>query len=205
MKKVLVTGFEPFLGSPVNPSRKIVERLSQVSGHGERFETLILPVSFAQSVSRLNALLDARDDLGAVLMFGQASGRKKISLERVGLNWRESTTPDEDGFRPALGPIDPSFAPALFSTLPLDRWKDDLAALGLPAEVSLSAGGYVCNSLYFDQLRRATHPALFVHVPYLPEQAKDGEPSLELAEMSRAAEFLLGRFVEMVGVRSSSD
>lgn len=203
MKRVLVTGFEPFLGSPVNPSREIVLKLSAEPGFGEWFDTLILPVSFSGALRELNRVLAAKPDIGAVLMFGQAGGRRKISLERVALNWLETAKPDEDGFLPAVGPIATEVSPALFSRLPLDMWKEELSPV-VPIEVSLTAGGFVCNALYFDQMRTGRIPSLFVHVPYLPAQAKDGEPSLSLEEMLIAARFLLAKFRELAGTREGT-
>lgn len=191
MKRVLVTGFEPFLGSSVNPSRELIRALTHESSLKDCIIPLVLPVSYRRSFPLLQSAWEAFEG-GAILMFGQAGGRPKISLERVALNWWESALPDEDGQRPATGPISEGEPGASFCELPLDVWRDELEAIGIPCEVSLSAGGFVCNHLYH-HVRRAMKdvPVLFVHLPFLPEQAAGGKPSLDLAKMEQAARLLI--------------
>lgn len=187
MKRILVTGFEPFLGQPINPSQRLADALPGcfTDERGFSVHSKILPVTFADG---FRALRDA-GDFDAYVMFGQAAGRERVSLERVALNWIETRHPDEKGVKPDPKPISISGPAAFVSPLPLDRWCEDLNQNNLKAEVSLSAGGYVCNHLYYSLaehlLERAPH--LFVHVPYLPEQAKNGEPSMEFARMLEAA------------------
>lgn len=114
-------------------------------------------------------------------MLGQASGRPHICLERVALNWIETTSPDESGWIPPLGPINPSSEKIFFTDLPVEKWVSQLAEEDLKVSVSLSAGGYVCNHLYFSVLRylaslKMKQSACFIHVPYLPEQTIGKEP-----------------------------
>ncbi len=65
----------------------------------------------------------------------------------------------------------------------------ELRAQGLPAEVSNSAGTFVCNHVFYRLMHAlATEPELrgtrggFVHVPWLPEQ---GSPGMELGDVVR--------------------
>lgn len=189
-RPLLVTGFRPFLGESLNPSQEILARLSDLAS----VRTLLLPVSFEGSVAALKGAMAAADFSG-LLMLGQAGGRSRISLERVALNWIETAHPDEEGARPATGVILPEGPPALLSSLPLESWRERLEARGIPAEVSLSAGGYVCNHLlYHASVLFPTVPSLFTHVPYLPEQAREGQPSLALNDMEAAVRVLIAAF-----------
>lgn len=186
-RRILVTGFKPFLGETLNPSAILLDWL-KVEFNGE-VETLLLPVSFKDAPKTLEQHLKHQDhDL--ILLLGQAGGRSKVSLERVALNWIESEFPDEDGFLPQQGVISPGENGALLTSLPLSEWKTRLVDQGLPVEISLSAGGYVCNYLYYStmkmqQLQRTKHNVCFIHVPYLPEQvlSKPLTPSMDLEIM----------------------
>lgn len=203
-KKVLVTGFEPFLGEPINPSAMILTEIRKNFEFSGSVETLLLPVSFSKAAKILSEkIVSAKETYQVVLMLGQAGGRKRICLERVALNWIETEHPDEDGVNPSQGRIDEIAAAAFFSTAPVSDWKSLLASQGLPVEVSLSAGGYVCNYLYFKALQlRLSLPSspqmCFIHVPYLPEQvlgkpAENGVslPSLPLNQMVQGVELIL--------------
>lgn len=198
MKKILVTGFLPFAGRTVNPSQVLVERLAGLSRFEGKIRVEVLPVSYQRASERVREILEGDDSIGAVLMFGLAQKRTKISLERAALNWVESGIADEDGEKPVPGPFLPGRQLAYFSSLPLSEWVKELNDDGIPAEVSLSAGGYVCNATSYsvadllsgDDLER---PALFVHVPLFTDLAIDGEPSLDRGLQEKASEFLLER------------
>jgi pyroglutamyl-peptidase len=178
--KLLVTGFQPFLNETVNPSGLLLEALAPE--FSQQIETLLLPVSYKKSASTLRARWKAKGPYRGLLMLGQAAGRKAVCLERVALNWSETSIADEDGERLKPGPLRPEAPSAVISEFFPSSWKDLLNAEG-PTEISFSAGTYVCNSIYFEALSRLCAdktPALFVHVPYLPEQTltKPEQPSL---------------------------
>ena len=91
-----------------------------------------------------------------------------MTPELVALNWRMADIPDNAGVRYCGEPIDPAAPAALRTAFPVVRLAEALRAAGLPAQVSLSAGAYVCNDLYWTLLSRAAEwavEALFVHVP----------------------------------------
>lgn len=202
-KRILITGFLPFLGESMNPSQVLLERIKRDLAFQDRIDTLLLPVSFQQASPLLVRQLGL-DGYEAVLMLGQAGGRKKISLEQVALNWIETEHPDEDGFVPHRGVIESLSEGAYFTDLPLPVWKALLEANQIPAEISLSAGGYVCNHLYYQTLktirdRGLSVQACFIHVPYLPEQTADkapGTPFMELDQMEKAIHLILKALIE---------
>lgn len=194
--RILLTGFKPFLGETINPSERILEAL-----RGDpAVRTLLLPVVFAEAAPLLLETWRTEGPFSAVLMLGQAGRRDRLSLERVALNWIETEHPDESGACPPRGPIEPGGEGALLSEFPLEVWRKELSEMGIPTEVSLSAGGYVCNDLYFKVRRALGARALFVHVPFLPEQAAragsaKGEtvPSMPLETMVTAVRELVKR------------
>lgn len=191
MKTVLLSGFQPFLGESLNPSQLIIESISRESEFSEFVETLLLPVSFKRAHEVLLSKLDELSEIQLVLMLGQASGRSKVSLERVALNWVETENKDEESYLPSAGPIVERGERAFFSDLPLDQILKKLKNLSIPAEISPSAGSFVCNHLYYQVASRLkkNQKALFVHVPFLPDQVNNkppGTPSMPLETMVQA-------------------
>lgn len=174
MKHWLITGFEPFDGSHVNPSAQIVTALSQ-STFPEYLHGLILPVNAKTAPAILvEKLQQIRPQ--AVLCLGEAAGRTAISIERVAINLMDFRIPDNSGEQVTDQPIVPDGPTAYFSRLPVRKIRDGLLAEGIPAELSYSAGAYLCNQVFYTLMHfLATHnmdiPAGFIHVPSLPEQA----------------------------------
>ncbi len=182
---ILVTGFQPFLGEKINPTEKLVEELrawkkSSRSSEFADFETLILPVSYEQAPKIFSEAIE-KSRPQKVLMMGQAGGRSVIRLERVALNWQESTVKDETGFQPPATMIEPQLPAAYFSEIDLNLLNHRLLSQGLPSEISFSAGAFVCNRLYFEFFRRHQNASgFFAHFPFLPEQilGKTGKEAL---------------------------
>lgn len=167
--KVLVTGFKPFLGEAINPSEKLAIELSRIFPF---VESLILPVEFKKSFEILSQKVSsAKPDF--IIMIGQAAGRANVCLEKVGLNWVQSDNADEAGVKPKPGKILPDHELALMTRFPVDQVFLELRKAQLPVEISFSAGAYVCNDIYFRVLNEIKNiPAVFIHVPLLPEQLK---------------------------------
>lgn len=185
---VLLTGFDPFGGASVNPSWQAVRALHGDQIQRRRVVAVQLPTEFGASLRALDIWLDQlRPEL--VVCVGQAGGRRAMSLERVAINVDDAPIPDNAGVQPVDRPVVPGAPAAYFSTLPVKALLARLQGEGLAAEVSQTAGTFVCNHLFFGLMHRlATHPALrrtrggFVHVPWLPQQ---GDPSMALDELVR--------------------
>ena len=157
MKKIIVTGFEPFGGSERNASWDAVSGMAGV-------ETVLLPVSFEKACRTVREI--ASGDADAVLCVGEAAGRDRISIERIAVNLMDARIPDNDGFQPADLPVCPGRPDAWFSYLPV---RQILATLG-DAVISYSAGTYVCNAVFYSlmdeiQLRGNRMAGGFIHVP----------------------------------------
>ena len=173
--KLLLTGFEPFGGSTVNPSQRIVDALDGKSIRGLQIVGMVLPVDNQQGpASLLTALVSSSYD--GVLSLGEAPRRPVLSIERVGVNLMDYPIPDNSGKTVVDAPIQPGGPAAYFSTLPARAILKRLLEEGIPAELSLSAGAYLCNQVLYTlqhQLARTNSntPAGFIHLPSLPEQA----------------------------------
>ncbi|GAB3604224.1 pyroglutamyl-peptidase I [Microbacterium aureliae] len=181
MTRVLLTGFEPFGGDAFNPSREVVRFLAQTwSGPGEIVAD-VLPVAFDEAGRRLRALIE-RHSPDVVLATGLAGGRAVVGVERIAVNLIDARIPDNDGAQPVDEPSVPGAPAARFATLPVKRIARDLVAAGVPAEVSHSAGTYVCNHVFYTALDAAPVGvrAGFLHLPWTAEHA----PARDAASLS---------------------
>lgn len=184
MKKLLITGFEPFGGETVNPSWEAVSRLPQEAG-GYLLTKLRLPVTFGEAAEKV---LQAAEALcpDVILCIGQAGGRNAITPELVGINLRHGEIPDNKGIQPKDQPILPHGECAIFSTLPVRRMAQAVGKAGIPAKVSYSAGAYVCNDVLYTLLAhykgRKTRVG-FIHIPYSSVQGK--EPCMTPEQITR--------------------
>ena len=192
MKKLLITGFDPFGGESVNPAFEAV-RLLPDEIVGFKLCKLEIPTEFIRSgVILKDALRAERPD--AVLCVGQAGGRTAITPERVAINLMDARIPDNAGYQPVDTPIVPDGPTAYFSTLPVKAIVEQIQSAGLPAAVSNTAGTYVCNSLLYTLLHTAVleYPGLrgsFLHVPYAAEQLPgkpEGTFAMPLPDIARA-------------------
>lgn len=180
---VLLTGFEPFGGEAVNPSWEAVRALDGESLSGHLVVVRSLPVEFGRSLDALReALANLQPRL--VLCVGQAGGRAQLSLERVAINVDDARIPDNAGRQPIDVAVADDGPAAYFTGLPIKAMLAALRAAGFPAEVSQTAGTFVCNHVFYGlmhELRR--WPGVrggFMHIPYAPGQAAHhpGAPSL---------------------------
>ena len=182
MKKLLITGFEPFGGEIINPSWEAVLRLpSEINGYS--LIKLSVPVVFgvgAQTV--INAAKEVNPDV--ILCIGQAGGRDAVTPELVGINIRYASIPDNDGNQPIDETIIPDGENAYFSTLPVRKISEAIKNVGIPSRVSYSAGAYVCNDVIYtllDNYKNTNTRVGFIHVPYSNEQNK--EPSMDMKQI----------------------
>lgn len=163
--KFLLTGFAPFGGHDTNPSWDCLQSLPPISGAEILLERL--PVSFAQAPVALRAALE-RHKPHAVICFGVAVGRTKITPEKIAINLAHGRIADNDGAQPVDEPLIPGAPDGRFSTLPVFKLAELLEAAGIPTQVSYTAGAYVCNCVMYHLLDWAVPkgiPAGFVHVP----------------------------------------
>ncbi|MFM1748010.1 MAG: pyroglutamyl-peptidase [Verrucomicrobiota bacterium] len=194
MKTVLLTGFEPFGGAARNPSGEIALAWDGREVAGARIVGAVLPCVFGSARRELDLLL-RRHRPAVVLCLGVAAGRAAITPERVAINVDDARIPDNAGRRPIDLPIVRGGPVAYWSTLPIKAIVAELRSRGIPAEVSQTAGTFLCNHVFYALMhavrRRRGVKAGFVHVPAMSEAAAPGEPSLPLAALIEAAGVML--------------
>lgn len=188
---ILLTGFEPFAGEKINPSWEIVRALPEdlVS---YRVEKRCIPVQFGLSIiAATEAIEKLKPTL--VLCLGEAGNRSHMSVERIAINIDDARIADNAGNKPVDEPVHADGPAAYFCSLPIKTMVNAITHKNIPAEVSNSAGTFVCNHLIYGVLHHiAQHGykirAGFMHVPYLDEQVidKPGVPSLPLDTMITA-------------------
>lgn len=186
---VLLTGFEPYGGHKANPSAAVVEALSgrTVTGHEVRGE--ILPVRLEGLEARLGRLISEAAP-SVIVCLGLHPGASALRLERFGVNLADFDIADNAGFQAEERPLNPMQPAALRTTLPLAAIRTALLRRGIPAQLSNSAGTYLCNAALFSTLALTAGQrtaAGFIHLPLLPEQAagmvaeSDAEPQPSMA------------------------
>lgn len=189
--KILLTAFDPFGGERINPAQEVAAALLERIG-GAEIVKLWIPTVFGKAAETTTRAMDElRPD--AVISLGQAGGRKAVTPERIAINWMDARIPDNAGHQPKEQFIEAGGPDGCFSTLPVEAMAAALREIGLPGEVSLSAGTFVCNEVMYRVLRHAarTMPDTrcgFIHIPFLPEQVREKPdmPCLSLEDMVRA-------------------
>lgn len=174
--KVLVTGFEPFGGEPVNPAGEVLKLLDGKRLEGCQIVTQEIPTVRFLSLESLRSAV-TREDPIVVISLGQAGGRSEITPERVAINVDDFRIPDNGGNQPVDEPVIEGAPAAYWSTLPIKSMVRAMRDAGVPASVSNSAGTFVCNHLFYGlmHLLAAEGNARrggFVHIPYMTEQAR---------------------------------
>ncbi|MGL4634893.1 MAG: peptidase C15 [Beijerinckiaceae bacterium] len=165
MKRILITGFGPFLGAPSNPTMAIVRHL--LRSRYARIEGLelvgrVLPTQWSMLPDFAETIRQQKPD--AVLMFGLAGRRRSITPEARAVNHATTLRLDAAGQAPAqqqLAKHGPGFRRSSIDPVSM------VAAMrrsSLPAKMSQDAGDYLCNALLWTALDTDV-PAIFVHVP----------------------------------------
>jgi pyroglutamyl-peptidase len=185
---VLLTGFDPFGGDKLNPSWQAVHTLHGKRIAGHKVVAAQLPTVFDASLLELARLLRAHRP-ALVICVGQAGGRAAISLERIAINVNDARIPDNAAAQPVDTPVVDGGPAAYFTGLPVKAMLQALQRAGIAAEVSQTAGTFVCNHVFYGLMHElATRRGFrrtrggFVHVPWLPGQ---GQPSMATEELVR--------------------
>lgn len=173
--KILLTAFEPFGGNELNSSLEVASMLPDRIANCEIIKEK-LPVDFHSAGDCLRSFIE-RHTPDVVICLGQSRKYEGISVERVALNLMDTIKPDNDGYIPTNEPIHADGDTAYMTTLPVRNLTDACKRKDIAAQISNSAGTYVCNRVYYEALytiakRHLPTQALFIHLPYVPEQNK---------------------------------
>lgn len=194
--KVLVTGFVPFGGMEVNPTSQLVNSLQQEGLEGFEISTCVLPVVYEQCVKELITKMNEVNP-EAVICCGLAFGRSSVSLERIGINVKDTVGEGQRGDNRGDKPIDEKIIQdgpdGIFSTLPIRTMFNQLIANGVPAEISNTAGTYICNNTLYGVLNYINEENLqikagFIHFPATPEMTvkRQNVPSMSIETQLKA-------------------
>ena len=184
MKKLLITGFDPFGGQTVNPSWLAVERLPDRIGDFAIYKRMIPTVFGVAAEAVLEEAEKVQPDV--ILCVGQAGGRDAVTPERIAVNIRDARIADNAGNQPKGEFVAKDGPAAYFATVPVEKMAEGIRQAGIPATVSNSAGAFVCNDVLYTLLHHyhGTQTKVgFIHVPYIPEQ---GSPAMELERITSA-------------------
>jgi pyroglutamyl-peptidase len=199
---VLVTGFDPFGGAAVNPSWMAAQALHGRLVAGHRLIGAQLPTVFGQSLQSLRELVHHHRP-ALVVCTGQAAGRAALSLERIAINVNDAHIPDNAGAQPVDTPVVPGGPAAYFTSLPIKAMLVSLIAEGINAEVSQTAGTFVCNHVFYGLMHElATRHELgrtrggLIHLPWVAGQ---GQPSMRLDEIVQGLRLAISCALVTVG------
>lgn len=186
MRRLLITGFDPFGGATVNPAWQAVRLLPERIGDFE-VHKLGIPTVFGKGAT---LTMEAAEAIRphVILCIGQAGGRDAVTPERIAVNIRDARIADNEGNQPQGEFCVPDGPAAYFATVPVAEMAQAIRDAGIPGTVSNSAGAFVCNDTLYCLLHRYAGTGTrvgFIHVPYAPEQ---GEPSMAVECTAKALE-----------------
>lgn len=201
MKKLLLTGFEPFGGSDINPSAEVVKALdgksiSNVSVHG--FIVPLIYKDIQDSIVRL--ITKVKPDI--IILLGQAP-RPSLSFERVAINIADAQrvayncdSKPENQILINNGPV------GYFTTMNIKNLVSLLKENNIPSYISNSAGTFGCNQIFYYCLHYLhknglqSIPCEFIHLPCLPQQSVETplQACMSLNMMVSAINLIIGSF-----------
>ncbi|MDX1677977.1 pyroglutamyl-peptidase I [Arsukibacterium sp.] len=196
--KVLIAGFEPFAGETLNPSWQVARALHGTQLDDEvTIQAVKLPCIFKQSLLCLEQAVNQLQP-AVVILLGLAAGCSQLMLEKIASNYIDAAIADNAGQQPRNA-LTASHGPAAyFSNLPLNAILQALHLQHIPAQLSLSAGSYVCNHSFYGLMhliknQYASIKGGFIHLPYLPGQVlnKPGIASMALETQIEAVKICI--------------
>jgi pyroglutamyl-peptidase len=175
---VLLTGFEAFGSTPINPAESVATALNGARVKGADILAHIVPNVFFECVDVVcSAIETIRPEL--VIMMGEYGGRAAITVERIAQNFNDSTRyqlVDNHGRSMQGEPTVPNGPNAYYSTLPLRAMVKAMRDSGIPADISDAPGTFCCNHLMYGVLHYIATQGLsiragWIHLPHLPSVA----------------------------------
>ena len=168
--KIILTAFEPFNGRNVNNSSLV---LDEVSLKNKDILKLKLPVEFIHSFDKLKDNIDSFNP-DTIILFGEAPYETNFTLEKEAHNIMNSKTKDNKGITKDNEIIIENEENTLYSTFSLLKIEE--TAKKFNANLSTSAGTYICNSTYFQALsytKNKNIKCIFIHVSNKQEKLRE--------------------------------
>lgn len=202
MRKLLLTGFDPFAHYNVNPSWEAVKALPDVIGNFA-VAKLMLPNIYG-TAGRLLLEEAERIKPDVILMTGMDSGSTKLHIDTLAVNLRDALIEDNKGAKPWGEPVVPGAPAAYFATIPTHALVKRLQKQGCPVHLGYCTGGYVCNDIFYMAAHHFAGSKVkvgFIHVPLLPEMVFDEKLALPLEETVK----ILRQIIEELSVMPADD
>ncbi len=209
MTTVLLTGFEAFGSTPINPAESVATALDGAQVKGASVLTRIVPNVFFECIDVVCSAIDTiQPEL--VIMMGEYGGRAAITVERIAQNFNDSTRyqlVDNRGRSMQGEPTVPNGPNAYYSTLPLRAMVKAMRDSGIPADISDAPGTFCCNHLMYGVLHYIATQSLpiragWIHLPQLPSVAAMpenlGAPSMSVDTATRGVEVGIQSAIEHV-------
>lgn len=192
--KILLCGFEPFGKRNINNAWEVAQRFQ----NSPDIDILQIPVSFNRSHKVIiDAITNKPYDL--IVILGETGyTTDHVRLERLAINYKDASNPDNDGIKPDDEDVITNAPKAYFTAFPIKKIATVLKAKGDKIKVSNSTGTYVCNCVYYNILHHLSLTgvpavALFLHLPVSNEE-------VSLAEMTRITKDVIEEYKRFQGV-----
>jgi pyroglutamyl-peptidase len=186
---ILVTGFKPYSKFRKNPSGEIAELLNGSYFRGHEVKGVSLEVK--HSVIEVDYLKELKKEYEIIINTGLSPGRNAIGVEKIALNW-QGDSKDENGISKEPSKIVNKAPDGIFSRLQVEKIVHSLRSAKIPAEVSYSAGTFICNKIFFYSLYYSRARAGFIHFPLESESSVDGKyPTMAIESMIKSVEIAI--------------
>jgi pyroglutamyl-peptidase len=178
MNSVLLTGFEAFGNTPINPAEQVARVLDGMTVNEGKIVARVVPNVFFKAIDVVRRAIEEVDP-AFVVMTGEYGGRATITVERIAQNLNDSDRyrlADNNGIALRNQPTVPGGPAAYFSTLPIRAMVKSMRQAGIPADISDAPGTFCCNHLMYGILHHIATTGLkiragWIHLPYLPSTA----------------------------------
>ncbi len=200
MKKIILTGFEPFANYQFNPTE-----VSTLDFHGKVFGDrtvigVVLPCTYFSAFSKLYKVIE-KEKPYAIISTGLYSSVRGMRIETTFRNRMCGKYPDNIGFEPKnvyIAENSPYNMTATARNLELEKI---LRENNIPTELSLDADAFICNSLGYLTTHAILHKNLstknmFVHIPWTTDykgkvEIENGKIYLEKDRYYKGLELLI--------------
>lgn len=153
MKKILISAFMPFNKFINNYSKEV---LDYINTDKYIINKVVIDVIYDKCFLDLSAYNLADYDL--IIALGEARSRVNLTIEKNAKNISSCSIADNIGNIKQNEIIIEKQSEVLISNLNIDKC-DKIAS------ISLDAGKFVCNNLYFHLLNYNPNKCLFIHIP----------------------------------------
>lgn len=198
MRKLLITGFDPFGHYQINPSWQVVQSLPDVIGDFSLTKLMLPNIYGLESRMLLEKAQEIEPDI--ILMTGMDSGTTKIHIDTVAINIQDALIEDNMGHKPWNKPIIEDAPTAYFATIPAHELVRQLQKEKLPVHLGYSIGGYVCNDVFYTVAHHFVNTNTkfgFIHIPLLPQMVWDEKEALPLEQSLKIVTRIIELLVEM--------